>query len=269
MLRVIGCITQQHDLGLVLLAACLCLFACATAMSMIVRTRISVGRERLFWLGAAGMVAGCGIWATHFVAMLAFNPGFPVGYDQGFTALSIVIAVLLCSAGFALSLRNGFAPVGGALTGAAISAMHYVGMAALRTPATAVWDHTYIVASVLIGVGLTAAAMQVLLNSRTTLGYVQGSLLFTLAICGMHFTGMTAVTFIPNPEIALPAAGCGCGGIPAPWSHQQVELLLAVSPRCRERDRPPPWLKPDRARQSLDGGRRHRLRESCRARPAG
>jgi signal transduction histidine kinase len=206
MLRVIGCITQQHDLGLVLLAACLCLFACATAMSMIVRTRISVGRERLFWLGAAGMVAGCGIWATHFVAMLAFNPGFPVGYDKGFTALSIIIAILLCSAGFALSLRRGFAPIGGALTGAAISAMHYVGMAALRTPANAIWDHTYIVASVLIGVGFSAAAMQVLLKSRTMLGYVQGSLLFTLAICGMHFTGMTAVTFIPNPEIALPAA---------------------------------------------------------------
>jgi methyl-accepting chemotaxis protein len=61
----------------------------------------------------------------------------------------------------------------------------------------------YVASSVLIGVALSAFAMHVTLKSRTPIGYIQGVVLFTLAICGMHFTGMTAVTYVPNPTIAL------------------------------------------------------------------
>src|SRR5882672_10341514 len=131
MLSVIGCITQQHDLWLVLLAGILCLFACATAISMITRATSATPRIRLFWLFAAGMVAACGIWGTHFVAMLAFRSGLPVGYDVGLTVLSIVIAAALCFVGFAVSLKPKCGALGGAIAGAAISVMHYVGMAAV------------------------------------------------------------------------------------------------------------------------------------------
>ena len=161
---------------------------------------------RLFWLFAAGTVAGSGIWATHFVAMLAFRSGLPVGYDAGPTVLSIIIAVALCFFGFAVSLNPKRAALGGAVTGAAISVMHYVGMAGVRIPADAHWDMGFVAASVLIGVALSALAMHVTLKSRTLFGYVQGVTLFTLAICGMHFTGMTAVTYVPNPTIALSTA---------------------------------------------------------------
>src|SRR5665213_3276364 len=81
MFRVIGCIFEQHDLRLVVLAGVLCLFACATAMSMIRRARGSAQRARYAWLAGAGVVAGSGIWGTHFVAMLAYQSGFPVAYD--------------------------------------------------------------------------------------------------------------------------------------------------------------------------------------------
>ena len=206
MLRVIGCITQQHDLRLVAVAALLCLFASATAMSMIWRTRVSTGAHRQFWLGAAGSVAGCGIWGTHFVAMLAFTPGLPIGYDPGLTALSVVIAAVLCTAGFAIALMPKREMLGGALTGAAISAMHYVGMAGLRAPAQIVWDANYVVASVVIGIILSAVAMHVKLKSHSTLRMACAVLLLTLAICGMHFTGMAAMTLVPDPSIEVPKA---------------------------------------------------------------
>ena len=32
-------------------------------------------------------MVGCGIWATHFIAMLAYEPGVPVAYGVGQTAL--------------------------------------------------------------------------------------------------------------------------------------------------------------------------------------
>lgn len=105
MLKVLGCITLQHDLRLVLLAGVLCLFASATAMSMVVRARASGARMRMFWLAAAGVVAGCGIWGTHFVAMLAFQTGLPVGYDPGLTVLSVIVAAVLSAGGFFVTMR--------------------------------------------------------------------------------------------------------------------------------------------------------------------
>jgi len=206
MFRVIGCITQQHDVRLVVLAGLLCLFACITAMSMIARACASDGRTRMFWLAAAGVVAGCGIWGTHFVAMLAFQPGIPVGYDIGLTALSVFIAAVLCGTGFALAFKPGLAMWGGALTGLAIGAMHYVGMWAVRVPAAAVWDVNYVTASVLIGIVLTALAMRFALRGDKLHFYAIGALLFTLAIVGMHFTAMAAVTYVPDPTIVVAGA---------------------------------------------------------------
>src|SRR5437016_5604479 len=152
MLHVLGCITEQHDLRLVILAAALCLFACVTTMSMIARGRAVTRLARSAWLCAAGVVAGCGIWGLHFVAMLAYRPGLPVAYDAPLTGLSIVIAASLCAVGFRVSLTVAGGAVGGAITGSAISAMHYVGMAAVRMPAHAHWDASYVMASLIVGV---------------------------------------------------------------------------------------------------------------------
>jgi signal transduction histidine kinase len=206
MIRVWGCLTQAHNPWLVVLALLICIFACVTAMTMLWRTSVSVGRHRLFWLISAGAIAGFGVWATHFVAMLAFTPGLPMAYDGALTAVSILIAVVLCAAGFALALKPGYAVAGGALTGAAISAMHYVGMAALRAPATLIWDYAYVAASVLIGIALSAVAMWVQIQNHSLRRMALAAALFTVAICGMHFTGMTALTLVPNPVVDIPDA---------------------------------------------------------------
>ena len=150
------------------------------------------------------MVAGCGIWGTHFVAMLAFRAGFPVAYDPTLTILSVVIAVSLCGAGFALALGRIGPVIGGAVTGAAIGAMHYVGMAAVRAPATALWDWHYVVSSAIIGIAAMAGGMQLVQRGRSWRADLSGALIFTLAICSMHFTGMAAVTFRPDPSIIVP-----------------------------------------------------------------
>ena len=191
---------------LVLLAGVLCLFACITAMSMIWRARAAQAFEKRIWIVAAGVVAGCGIWGTHFVAMLAYDAGFPVAYDLGITILSALIAMTMCGVGFAISLLGGRPILGGAVTGAAIGAMHYAGMAAVRVPADAAWDLKYISASVVIGVVMMAYGMQFTLKRDTLRSWLIGAVIFTLAICSMHFTGMTAVLYTFNPTIAVPDA---------------------------------------------------------------
>jgi signal transduction histidine kinase len=203
MLHVLGCITEEHDLRLVVLAALLCLFACTTAMAMIARGRESAGRLQTFWLVMGGLVAGCGIWGLHFVAMLAYRAGLPVAYDVWRTALSVVIAASLCALGFRLALSPAGGAAGGAVTGAAISAMHYVGMAAVRMPAVAYWDESYVLASLVVGVAATALALHIALRRNDIRGYAAGAGLFVIGIVGMHFTAMSAVIYIPDPTVSV------------------------------------------------------------------
>ena len=167
-------------------------------MSMIRRARGSALQARHAWLAGAGVVAGSGIWGTHFVAMLAYQSGFPVAYDLDLTLLSALLAMTLCGVGFLVALSR--PALGGGLTGAAIGAMHYVGMAAVRAPADAIWDWRYVLASAVIGVGMMAYGMDFTIRRGTTKAYAIGAVVFTLAICSMHFTGMTAVIYRFNPD---------------------------------------------------------------------
>jgi signal transduction histidine kinase len=199
MIRVLGCIFQQHDLRLVVLAALLCALACATALSMIARARaVASVRARMVWLTGAGAVAGCGIWATHFVAMLAYHAGVPIAFTPGLTILSAIIAMSLCGVGFAVAISRAGGAAGGMITGGAISAMHYTGMAAVDLAAQAVWDMRYVLASVLIGVSLSGLALHFAVRRRSRADYIWGAGLFIIAIVGLHFTAMAAVVYVPE-----------------------------------------------------------------------
>ncbi len=214
MLTVIDCITQQHDLRLVLLAAVLCLFACATLVHMLGRLRAARGRMRVSWLAAAGLVAACGIWSTHFVAMLAFEPGFSVGYDIGRTALSALIAFALCTIGLGLWLTRAGAFGGGAVFGLAITLMHFTGMNALRGAFELTWDFVYVGAAVLFAVVGSIAALQMVGRIKAISDFIGAAALFVVAICGLHFTAMAAASLLYLPMeqpagVFLAAEGMG------------------------------------------------------------
>src|SRR5262245_53533384 len=99
MLRVLGCIAVDHDLRLVVLAGVLCAFASFTAMEALSRARGASGRARDLWTLATGTVAGAGVWATHFVAMLAYKSSLPISYDLTLTVASILTAIAVATAG--------------------------------------------------------------------------------------------------------------------------------------------------------------------------
>ena len=92
-LRVYACIVHEHDLRYVVIAGLICLLAAFTSFSIFERARSSEDR-RFAWLALAGIVSGTGIWSTHFVAMLAYQPDLPIGYNVPLTLLSIAAAVL-------------------------------------------------------------------------------------------------------------------------------------------------------------------------------
>jgi signal transduction histidine kinase/ActR/RegA family two-component response regulator len=202
MFRVLNCLGTQHDNWLVFLAGCVCLLTSLAAVNLLQRARAVEGRTRLPWLASAGVVTGCGVWSTHFIAMLAYTPGFPIRYDMPATVMSLLVATVMTSAGFATALfgpHRRRALVGGAMVGVGISAMHYMGMASLRIPAEIVWKPDLVIVSVLLGIVFGALSLLVAARAKSHLASAGAAGLLTLAITSHHFVAMGAVDLLPQP----------------------------------------------------------------------
>ncbi|MGJ4932122.1 ATP-binding protein [Bradyrhizobium sp. HKCCYLS2038] len=203
MLRVLSCLETEHDKWLVLLAACVCLLTSLAAVNMLQRARVTDGDARRTWLAIAGIVTGGGVWSTHFIAMLAYTPGFPIRYDLLMTVMSLVAAAVTTTAGFAaavLGRHRQRAAIGGAMVGLGIAVMHYMGMASLRIPAVIVWMPDLVTASVLLGMVFGALSLLVATRSESLLSSAGAAGLLTLAITSHHFVAMGAIELLQRPD---------------------------------------------------------------------
>ena len=193
---------EAYEPGLVLLSLAVIFFASFTALTLTDRLKGSSGQTRLGWLLAAAIALGGGIWSMHFVAMLAFELPMPVRYAPALTILSVLAAILFVALGLAIvAYRPQSQPslVGaGTITGLGVSAMHYTGMAAMQMGAMIQWDLQLVVLSVLIGIAASIAALWLSLNTRSLLSKLIASVLMTVAVAGMHYTGMAAASYVPT-----------------------------------------------------------------------
>src|SRR5690349_6574398 len=156
MLTVYDCIVSEHDLRLVALAALVCALASLTGINQLHHVRRMKGRGQLAWLAIAAASTGFGIWATHFIAMLAFSPSLPTAYNVTLTGIGL---------GTALLPGLAFAPwIGGAIVGGGIAVMYYTGMAAFEVAGTIAWNSALVAASILLGGLLGAMALATALN---------------------------------------------------------------------------------------------------------
>jgi diguanylate cyclase (GGDEF)-like protein/PAS domain S-box-containing protein len=201
MLRVFNCIGTEHDWRLVVLAGIVCFLASLVAVNLFHRARALQGKARLGWLLTASIATGSGVWATHFIAMLAFDPGFPLAFGVVLTVISLLIAIAVTAAGLALAVygkRRWSAAAGGAVVGAGIACMHYTGIAAVQMSGDIIWATDLVVASIVLGIAFGAAALESAARSQTSRGTLFAACLLTLAIVSHHFTAMGAAGVIPN-----------------------------------------------------------------------
>jgi diguanylate cyclase (GGDEF)-like protein/PAS domain S-box-containing protein len=202
MFQVYTCLTVDHDWRLVALAGVVCFLASAVAISLFHRAQATVGRTHLFWLSLDAAVAGYGIWSTHFIAMLAYDPAAGAGYNLVLTISSLLIAVLITGAGLgAASLDFGrwTAALGGAIAGGGIAAMHYTGMMALEVPGRIIWAPNLVLASIALGIAFGALALYFAARRDDWVNALIATVLFALAILFMHFTGMGAALIVADP----------------------------------------------------------------------
>jgi NO-binding membrane sensor protein with MHYT domain len=176
------------------------------------QSRVAKPSSRIGWLALAALsIGGVGVWLMHFIGMLGFStPGMPIRYDVPRTMLSALIAILAVFAGllvFGVQKRSALWRLlaGGAVTGLAVNLMHYTGMWAVNVKGTFSYNPFLVVLSIIIAVGAATAALWFTVKAdrlpqRLTAGLVMG-----VAVTGMHYTGMAAITVNPDATAPDPA----------------------------------------------------------------
>lgn len=151
------------------------------------------------WLALGAASIGCGIWTMHFIAMLGFTVDeTSIRYDVPLTLLSLAVAVVVVGIGVFIVGYRGVAPTtlltAGVVTGLGVAGMHYIGMASMEMGGAFAYDPLLVVLSVLIAVVAATAALWAAVSVRGFLPSVGASMIMGVAVTGMHYTGMSAMT---------------------------------------------------------------------------
>ncbi|MFC7517226.1 EAL domain-containing protein [Herbaspirillum sp. GCM10030257] len=221
--------TATYDPWLVLLSVVVAIFASYVALTL--ARRIAASRTSFAartWLAGGALAMGAGIWAMHFIGMLAHRWSASITYDGALTAVSFFLAVLI--SGFALwiptrtAMSRSGCMIGGALMGLGIATMHYLGMAAMNTGAHLHYDPPLLAASIVIAIGVAISALAITFRHGREAGSQWHKLISAsvmgLAISGMHYTGMLATHISAQSPAATTAAS---------FDNWQLGMVIAGS----------------------------------------
>jgi NO-binding membrane sensor protein with MHYT domain/signal transduction histidine kinase len=197
----------SHDYTIVALSVLIAMFASYAALDLAGRVTAAGGWTRAVWLlGGAGAM-GIGIWSMHYIGMLACMLPVPVAYHWPTVLLSLFPAILASVIALYVVSRRKMgafqAFAGSVLMGAGIASMHYIGMAAMRLPATLQYNSFLVVLSVVFAVLISLAALWITFHFRdekAEIGWrkTAGAVLMGGGIASMHYIGMAAASFTPS-----------------------------------------------------------------------
>ncbi|MDH5301552.1 MAG: response regulator [Gammaproteobacteria bacterium] len=194
-------LTQSYDFKLVALSfviAALTSFA-AIRFYLVIQQSSS---NRKTWINAGAFTLGTGIWGMHFIGMMALKLPVNVEYNALETLLSLAAALIISRIALSQSIEKRISAKNifvAAIMASGISSMHYLGMAAMQLPASMHHDKFLVTLSVIIAFVASLAALRILAHlsenryQQSTYQYV-AAFVMAIAICGMHYTGMAALT---------------------------------------------------------------------------
>jgi diguanylate cyclase (GGDEF)-like protein len=202
-----GLVFAIHQL-LVVVAGSVCLFGTWVGMRHFARARATRGATRIGWLFKASLGTGASLWAATFVSILALEPSLHSGFEPVPIALTLPVAILSCLLGFEIGSRHRpvLAPeLGGLVMGAGILAMHYFGLKAWHIAGTTRWSLTGVLATVVLGLGLSALSVSRANRPVTRWCRHGASVALAVMICTIHYALTVSGHAVLNPAIALSA----------------------------------------------------------------
>ena len=193
----------SYDFVLVIFSYVVAVVASYTVLDLAGRISTSQGRNRWLWLLFGSVAMGMGIWSMHFIGMLAFSLHVAIAYDMKLVLLSVLVAILASFMALYIVGRNHVKLPqilgGGVLLAAGISAMHYIGMAAMMIDIT--YNPMLFILSILIALVASVAALWLSFYFRQGRASSEhwkkagSGLIMGAAVVGMHYTGMAAAGF--------------------------------------------------------------------------
>jgi NO-binding membrane sensor protein with MHYT domain len=168
------------------------------------------------WLALGATAIGSGIWTMHFVAMMGFTVAeAPIGYDRPTTFASLAVAIVMVGIGIFIVGYRGATTMamvtGGTITGLGVASMHYLGMAGMRLQGRVEYDTLTVTLSVVVAVVAATSALWAAVSVHGFLTSLGASLVLGVAVSGMHYTGMAAVSV----HLHGAAGSAGTGDAPA------------------------------------------------------
>ncbi|WP_244488605.1 EAL domain-containing protein [Aureimonas sp. Leaf427] len=196
---ILSCIAKGHNPWLIALAALVCVAGSWATVRLFKRAANTRWPETGAWFVLTALITGASIWCTHFIAILGYDPGTPVGFDPVLTIVSLLVAMVGAGIGFVIASAGGRTAslIGGAVVGLSIVVMHYTGMMGYRVEGIVSWDLSYLSASIVVSCSLTAASLLVIRRPHSARHTHLGTALLVTAIVALHFTGMTAFRVEP------------------------------------------------------------------------
>src|SRR5690242_5554164 len=200
----------SYDYHLVVLSVLISVFASYVALEVAGRVTRTQGKVRVVWLVGGATAMGIGIWAMHYVGMLAFRLPTAVQYDWPTVLLSLLAAILASAIALFVVSRSMMSLsqslVGSVFMGGAIAGTHYIGMAAMRLSALCRYSFWIVTASIFLAIVISWIAIVLAFHLRRETKSVSwrnilSALIMGAAIPLMHYTGMAATTFRPSDEI--------------------------------------------------------------------
>lgn len=193
-----------HNPWLVAISLVVALVAGGTGLTLTKDLSSKTVPQRKLAVALAAIALGGGIWSMHFVAMLGLRLPILFYYDAAITLTSALIAILMVA--FALVLLHftartkGVIVGAGAIVGAGILAMHYVGMAGMQL-CRAVYTPLGVISSSVLAIGLCILAFGIAYGVRSNRNIVIGTLCFGFAVFSVHFLAMASTNFVALPSI--------------------------------------------------------------------
>nr|WP_244978038.1 EAL domain-containing protein [Aureimonas jatrophae] len=201
------CLGVLNDPTLLTLAAIVCVIGVHGSFSVARQAGRCEGAARRKWAVLSLVASGCTAWATHMVALLAFQPGMQSGFEPVTTVLSLVLAILGIGAGLMLTLgrRERWRRFGGGVViGLGVTVLHYVGQAAYVVRGYVYWDHELVATTILISLPLFGLATLASVERKRMVN-LMGAPLLVSGIGILHLGGMAAMTLQFDPRVPLPA----------------------------------------------------------------
>ncbi|MDA9525376.1 carbon monoxide dehydrogenase [Bradyrhizobium sp. CCBAU 11434] len=217
---------EGHDPFLVALSVAIASLGGYTGFALAARIRNTPGvSNRVLLAGAAAFLA-VGIWTMHFVGMLAA----PLPPDTVYLVLPTIISFLICALVVGISLF--FVSIGeptlkrvassAVLLGVGIASMHYVGIHGLAGSFGIVHDPSMVLLSVVVAIVTAYGGLRAFLAQQEGVRLIVSSIVFGIAVSGMHYTAMLGMHFEPLTD----AAHHHGGGLAA--SQQILSIVVAV-----------------------------------------